>query len=70
MLRPIPRTLLTRDVETRRRAPADAPPLANRIVDLVATAVAGRFDVAPRECDPYCDYRLMCRYEPPPEETE
>jgi hypothetical protein len=61
--------VLALDAETRRvRDTAASPPLANRIIALVEGAAAGRFDVAPRVCDPFCDYRLICRYQPPPPE--
>ncbi len=71
VVRPMPAALLVREPDARRTVASDAPaPIASRIVDLVASAVAGRFDVAPRECSPHCDYRLVCRYEPPPPETE
>lgn len=70
VLRPMPHGLLTRDPAARAAAGADAPPIANRIIALVAEAAAGRFDVAPRACDPYCAYSRICRYEPPPEEDE
>jgi ATP-dependent helicase/DNAse subunit B len=37
---------------------------------LVAAAAAGRFDVDPVECDRWCPYRVVCRYQPPPLEDE
>jgi len=50
--------------------PDGAPTLAERIRRLVARARAGRFDVAPDPCDPFCAYRSVCRYQPPPLEDE
>lgn len=50
--------------------PGEPPSLARRIIALVDAAAAGRFDVEPRECSRFCDYRHICRYEPPPEEGE
>jgi len=71
LMREMPEALLALTPETRRAAGDDPEaPIASRVVDLVADAVAGRFDVEPRECDPYCAYRHTCRYEPPPEEDE
>ena len=37
-------------------------PVADRIVALVDEALAGRFDVDPRQCDDWCPYRTVCRY--------
>jgi RecB family exonuclease len=39
--------------------------VATRIRDLVASAIAGRFDVDPLECSDYCPYRPVCRYRKP-----
>jgi len=70
--RPLAPGLLARDPAERRTAESRgaAAPIANRIVELVAGALDGRFDVDPRECSPFCEYRHVCRYEPPPEEGE
>ncbi len=76
LVRPIAASLLTLAPEARAVDPEDAVaaggavPIANRVVDLVADALEGRFDVEPRECSRYCAYRHVCRYEPPPEEDE
>jgi ATP-dependent helicase/DNAse subunit B len=71
LMREMPQALLALTPETGRAPGGDQEaPIASRVVDLVADAVAGRFDVEPRECDPYCAYRHTCRYEPPPEEDE
>jgi hypothetical protein len=72
LVRPIATALLARDPEARRAGAADpsSVPIASRIVELVADAAAGHFDVAPRECSRFCAYRHICRYEPPPEESE
>ena len=53
----LPRTLLEVDVTARIHA-------------LAARARAGRFDVDPDPCDPWCAYRSVCRYQPPPLEDE
>jgi hypothetical protein len=68
LVRPIAAPMLALDVEARRDA--GGTPIANRMVALVADAVAGRFDVEPRECSRFCAYRHVCRYQPPPEEGE
>jgi hypothetical protein len=44
--------------------------VAERIHALGAQARAGRFDVDPDPCDPWCPYRTVCRYQPPPLEDE
>ncbi|MGH7864536.1 MAG: PD-(D/E)XK nuclease family protein, partial [Candidatus Binataceae bacterium] len=41
----------------------DGAPVPNRVVDLVVEALEGRFDVDPHECDDYCPFRAVCRYE-------
>jgi len=41
-----------------------------RVRALVARAEAAHFDVDPAVCDPSCDYRAVCRYQPPPLEDE
>jgi hypothetical protein len=69
LVRPLPAPLLARDPQERRGAPASSA-IANRIIELVANAASGRFDVDPRECSRFCDYRHICRYEPPPDEDE
>ena len=37
-------------------------PVADRLIDLAAGAIAGHFEVDPRQCDEYCAYRRICRY--------
>jgi ATP-dependent helicase/DNAse subunit B len=37
-------------------------PIADRVIAIVAQAVAGRFDVDPLDCSFYCLYRRVCRY--------
>jgi PD-(D/E)XK nuclease superfamily protein len=37
-------------------------PIADRIFALVDSAARGEFDVDPRQCDEYCEYRSLCRY--------
>jgi ATP-dependent helicase/DNAse subunit B len=53
------------DPDPGRRAAAlksNEYPVAERIVALVDEALAGRFDVDPRQCDEWCPYRTVCRY--------
>jgi hypothetical protein len=63
---------LVLDPAARRAFAADDPqrPVASRIVELVARAAEGRFDVDPTLCDRWCEYRHLCRYQPPPVEDE
>ncbi len=66
VVRPIARALLAPEAVT-----ADGTPtLPARIRRLVGAVRAGRFDVAPDPCDPYCRYRSVCRYQPPPLEDD
>jgi ATP-dependent helicase/nuclease subunit B len=44
--------------------------VGGRIVDLVARASQGRFDVDPDPCQEFCAYRAICRYQRPPLEEE
>jgi ATP-dependent helicase/nuclease subunit B len=37
---------------------------------LVTLARDGHFDVAPADCDVWCPYRAVCRYQPPPVEDD
>jgi ATP-dependent helicase/DNAse subunit B len=56
------------DPDPGRRATAlksDEYPVAERIVALVDDALAGHFDVDPRQCDDWCQYRTVCRYYKP-----
>jgi hypothetical protein len=39
--------------------------VASRILNLVAGAVGGRFEVDPLKCSEYCPYRRVCRYRKP-----
>jgi len=60
---PVARALV--DPAPKRRAAAMETaeyPIAERIVALVDDALAGRFDVDPRQCDDWCPYRTVCRY--------
>ena len=62
---PVARALV--DLAPDRRAAAMKSdeykyPVADRIVALVDEALAGRFDVDPRQCDDWCPYRTVCRY--------
>ncbi|HLJ43098.1 MAG TPA: PD-(D/E)XK nuclease family protein, partial [Candidatus Binataceae bacterium] len=53
------------DPNPRRRAAATKSgerPVAERMIALVDDALAGRFDVDPRQCDDWCPYRAVCRY--------
>jgi len=36
--------------------------IADRMIELVRAAAAGRFDVDPLECADYCPFRRLCRY--------
>jgi ATP-dependent helicase/DNAse subunit B len=59
----VDRTLI--DSDPKRRAAAKKSgkhPVAERIIALVDDALAGRFDVDPRQCDDWCAYRTVCRY--------
>jgi ATP-dependent helicase/DNAse subunit B len=59
--------LLADDKEVVRSfTPAELDAVAGRIRALVRAASAGRFDVDPDPCDPYCAYRAVCRYQEPP----
>jgi hypothetical protein len=44
--------------------------ILERLAELVARARAGRFDVDPEPCDPYCAFRGVCRYQEPPLDEE
>ena len=44
--------------------------MAARAGTLVDRAARGLFDVAPAVCDPWCPYRSVCRYQPPPVEDD
>ena len=44
--------------------------VGGRIVDLVARASQGRFDVDPDPCHDFCAYRAICRYQRPPLEED
>jgi ATP-dependent helicase/nuclease subunit B len=44
--------------------------VVTRILGLVESARAGRFDVDPEPCDPYCRHRAVCRYQRPPLDDE
>lgn len=39
--------------------------VADRILNLITSAVAGHFEVDPLECSDYCPYRRACRYRKP-----
>jgi ATP-dependent helicase/DNAse subunit B len=59
----VDRTLI--DSDPKRRAAAKKSgdhPVAERIIALVDDALAGRFDVDPRQCDDSCAYRTVCRF--------
>jgi len=46
--------------------PEGGESVVDRLTALVAGARAGRFDVDPEPCDPYCAFRGVCRYQEPP----
>ena len=50
--------------------PAELDGVTDNIRKLVDSASAGRFDVDPDPCDPYCAYRAVCRYQRPPLEED
>ena len=53
------------DPDPKRRAATTKSgerPVAERMIALVDDALAGRFDVDPRQCDDWCPYRSVCRY--------
>jgi ATP-dependent helicase/DNAse subunit B len=53
------------DPDPKRRGAAKKTgehPVAERIIAMVDDALAGRFDVDPRQCDDWCPYRTVCRY--------
>ncbi len=53
------------DPDPKRRTAAKKTgehPVAERIIAMVDDALAGRFDVDPRQCDDWCPYRTVCRY--------
>ncbi len=53
------------DPDPKRRIAAKKTgehPVAERIIAMVDDALAGRFDVDPRQCDDWCPYRTVCRY--------
>jgi ATP-dependent helicase/nuclease subunit B len=58
--RPIPLSVLGSLLES-----AGEKTVAARILNLVAGAVDGRFDVDPLKCSQYCPYRRVCRYRKP-----
>jgi superfamily I DNA/RNA helicase len=53
------------EIDPRRRArlrKTKPLPIADRIVKLIDSAAGGEFDVDPRRCDEFCEYRTLCRY--------
>jgi PD-(D/E)XK nuclease superfamily len=63
-VKPVKRELVDPDpVRRAKAAAAGANPIAERILDLVDSALGGRFDVDPRRCDEWCPYRTVCRYD-------
>ena len=58
--RPIPLPVLGSVVES-----AGARTVAARILNLVAGAVAGGFEIDPLRCSEYCPYRRVCRFHKP-----
>ncbi|MGA2411553.1 MAG: PD-(D/E)XK nuclease family protein, partial [Candidatus Binataceae bacterium] len=48
--------------QQRKVAASGLEPVAGRLIELASGAVAGRFEVDPRQCDEYCAYRRVCRY--------
>jgi hypothetical protein len=70
LAREIPRKQLVACEITPARlgvVPADGgPSMLDQLTALVDRARAGRFDVDPDPCDPYCAFRGVCRYQEPP----
>jgi ATP-dependent helicase/DNAse subunit B len=46
----------------KRFTPEGLMPVADRLIELTASAIAGRFDVDPLECSEFCGFRRLCRY--------
>ncbi|HLW70145.1 MAG TPA: PD-(D/E)XK nuclease family protein [Candidatus Binataceae bacterium] len=61
------RTKESAPLQVPRELLADAPDglVAARVRELIADAVAGRFDVDPLECSEWCPYRPVCRFQKP-----
>ena len=60
---PVERGLIDPDPTGRAAAKKTGEhPVAERIIAVVDDALAGRFDVDPRQCDDWCPYRTVCRY--------
>jgi hypothetical protein len=55
------RELLAHDPRKQRES-VSPPPIADRLLELVTEAAAGRFDIDPLECSEYCSFRRVCRY--------
>jgi ATP-dependent helicase/DNAse subunit B len=52
-------------LRTQIAASGSTDNVADRIISLVVGALAGQFDVDPRQCDDFCPFRRVCRYEKP-----
>lgn len=59
-----------RKVVAAELAPETVADVAERTSALLSSAGAGRFDVDPRLCDEWCEYRTVCRYVRPPTEED
>lgn len=59
----VERALVDPDPDRRTAALGSGKfPIAERILALVDDALAGHFDVDPRQCEDWCPYRTVCRY--------
>lgn len=48
----------------------DLPHLDTAVHRLLGPVTAGQFDVDPSDCDRFCRFRSVCRYQPPPSEDD
>lgn len=59
--------LIETDPESRAElARRGAPSIADNIIALADSAIRGEFDVDPRQCDDFCPFRRLCRYDKGP----
>ena len=59
--------LIETDPESRAElARRGEPSIADNIIALADSAIRGEFDVDPRQCDDFCPFRRLCRYDKGP----
>jgi ATP-dependent helicase/nuclease subunit B len=59
--------LVETDPESRAEsARRGEPAIADNIIALADSAIRGEFDVDPRQCDEFCPFRRLCRYDKKP----